>query len=208
MKYLILLLILFLTACATGKLAHRYADKHPDEFAEFCTTNYPIISEFPSGYSPANNEDYTPIIGEIVDKTDSAKFLLIGTKTDSVEFRRIDTAIATANRYFLKGMSNPSISQDYLARIKELSGLVQRLKQSYRPCKPDTIGIPYKVLDSAKMALLYAKIAQQDRQIQTANLKSEAEKQAEKRQKWYIYCAGFISIPLAYGLIKLIKLLL
>lgn len=180
----------FASSCVTERGARHYATDHPDKFADFCGTYYPVIAGPVPVYKPANNTDYSA-------KIDS----LIGAGGNLAERLRWDSAraadsISKACAYLLAS---------YAQQVDSVSASIKRLRDSYKPCKPDTVPTPYPVIDSGKLAAANQKISQLSQENQTLKAQSEGQKTADRRQNWYAFAFGLIAIPAAWGILKLIK---
>lgn len=189
MKWLFFLLIL-LTGCITERGARHYATDHPDKFADFCGTYYPIISGPVPEYHPANNTDYSIALDSLIRAGDdlTARFT-----RDSA--RAVDS-ISRACADLVTG---------YARQVDSLLAKIKALKASYKPCRPDTVPAPYPVVDNAKLDAANQKIAKSSQEKQTLEAQLAGQKTANNRQNWYSFVFGLLAIPAAWGFFKLIK---
>jgi hypothetical protein len=189
MRWLLVLLIVA-SGCITERGARHYATDHPDKFADFCGTYYPVIAGPVPVYKPANNTDYSANIDSLIGAGDSLIERLRRDSTHAAD------SISRACADMVAG---------YSRQVDSLSAKIKRLRELYKPCKPDTVPVPYPVVDSAKLAAANQKIAQLSQDKQTLNAQLAGQKTANNRQNWYAFLFGVIAIPAAWGLIKLIK---
>ncbi|MFX1704610.1 hypothetical protein PV783_11685 [Chitinophaga sp. CC14] len=189
MRWLLIFLIV-LTGCITERGARHYATDHPEKFADFCGTYYPVVSGPIPEYRPANNTNYLTALDSLIWTGDdlTARF-----KMDSA---RAADSISRACADLVTG---------YARQVDSLSAKIKSLRSWYKPCWPDTVPAPYPVLDNAKLNAANRKIAELSQDNQTLKAQIAGQKTANNRQNWYCYLFGILTIPGVWGLFKLIK---
>ena len=182
MKYLILILALFLCSCYGKKKFVKYADKHPVDLAEQCSAKFPCIDSITPPvivYKPAINKDYQP-------KIDSLSQALKNAKND------IDNLIVPSN-------CEP-IRDAYKKQINLLTNQVQNLKYNYKKCTPDTVFVSQVIyrVDSAKLAVLRAQLTE----TKEALKKAKPYKSKYIQLVWSSIVMGLVILALGYFLLR------
>lgn len=163
---LILLAILMLTSCTTANKAISYMDRHPETASNYCATRYPPRDSIVKGdtvYLPAKNINYRFIVDSL---KAGIRPIVIDNTMECLD------AIADANAQI--DLQNKEIEQQ--------NKLINRLKQEYRPCAPDTIKIKGDVIYRENTAKVTAQ------QIQIAKLQAANGKLTDQRNWWRKAC--------------------
>lgn len=178
----ILLLCMF-SACTTQRKATKYFDNHGFQAAKYCATSFPVKDSVGVGdttYNPANNKDYT----QQLDSLQSA----------------LDSQMIAFERAKDKHKNDTSCANDITAlqsKYKKLLTSYNRLRESYRPCLPDTIRIevPHYIENTAKILMLQGIIQRQRKDSIKISVAVESwEKKAKNRNVKLFSLLGLLAI--------------
>jgi hypothetical protein len=125
----VLLVSIALCSCNLHKRLNKSIEKaktiayqNPKSFAEFCKISYPSsdsLGKTVIKYIPADNTNYYSTIDSL-------------TWAINILKEQVNQDTSVRGKY-------------YRGKINDLSNALTKLKNSYKPCKPDTVGVSYEV---------------------------------------------------------------
>lgn len=160
----------------TGKAKAQF-DKHPDTAAHYCAVRFPLKDSLaPLVYINSDNPDYTRLIDSILHAVDS-----IGKDSLNASWAlAVDSATTSLAGWFQKQLA---------ASQKENQGLknmIQRLRDQYRPCSPDTVKqIIFRIDGAAAADARAAAQREKDSRLRTEALNTSLK---AKLNWWKIAC--------------------
>jgi hypothetical protein len=183
---IIVALFLFgLTGCLTEKNLPKHNDKFPSAAAEYAHKKFPLkdsAGRIDTTYIKADNKDYSSLIDSINNVIDS-----INTDWTNA----IDSSTTAVSEALLKKII------DGKKEIEGLKGVIARLRNEYRPCKPDTIKLASNNywIDGSAITMY-----EQEKQ-KVATVTGELQKTKDKLNWWKTACIitwSIIGIVLAF----------
>jgi hypothetical protein len=140
-------------SCSASKQAHRYFDRNPHEFAGDCADAFPLRDSTAEKIGPvrqADNPNYQHAIDSVAQEVAHLKAQV-----------QADTSLTAAG---------------YRGQIGALEKIVKKLRDDYKPCKPDTLTVTREIYRENTARL----VAESQRHAETTAYLEAAEKERDE----------------------------